>query len=331
MKICIYGLGAVGGFLAAGIAATGYRVSAVARGENLQALRRHGLRLESEGARFATELCVTDDPAELGPQDLVIVAVKGPSLCSVAQRIAPLLGAETVVLTAMNGVPWWFFEGFGGRWAGTRLAAVDPEGSIAATIPVRHVIGCVVHGSFSLPEPGLVRHTFGKRLIIGEPDGSNSPRLGELAALLGAAGFTVEVSRSIQTDIWFKLWGNMTMNPISAVTGATGDLILDDPLVNRICLDVMAEAKRIGALIGCPIEQSGEERNEVTRKLGAFKTSMLQDVEAGRMVELDALVTAVREIGALVGETTPSIDTLLGLARLHARVRGLYPQACAPL
>jgi len=325
MKICIYGVGAVGGFIGARLVQAGCQVNAVARGATLEALRQHGLRLISDGVQSTSAVHASADPREFGVQDLVVVAVKANSLASVAREIAPLIGPDTVVLTSMNGVPWWFFDGFGGEYAGTRLAAVDPDGSIAAAIGSRHVVGCVVHGSFSTPEPGLVRHGFGKRLIIGEPDGSDSPRLRKLAQLLEEAGLTIEVSRTIQIDIWFKLWGNMTMNPVSAITGATCDRILDDPLVARFCLDAMAEAARIGGRIGCQISQSGEERCEVTRKLGAFKTSMLQDLEAGRAVELDALVGAVREIGQLTGEPTPNIDALLGLARLQARVRGLYP------
>lgn len=325
MKICIYGVGAVGGFIGAQLAHAGYEVNAVARGATLKALREHGLRLQSDGIFLTEKVRATDDPTELGVQDLVIVAVKATALVYVAQKIAPLIGPDTIVMTAMNGIPWWFFDGFGGEYAGTRVASVDPDGSIAAAIPARNVAGCVVHGSFSLNEPGFVRHGFGKRLIVGEPDGSDSERVRKLAQLLGKADLEIEVSRNIQADIWFKLWGNMTMNPVSAITGATCDLILDDPLVKKFCLDVMGEAGRIGAKIGCPIEQSGEERNAVTRKLGAFKTSMLQDTEAGRAVELDALVSAVREIGQMVGETTPNIDALLGLARLQARVRGLYP------
>jgi 2-dehydropantoate 2-reductase len=225
----------------------------------------------------------------------------------------------------MNGISWWFFDGFGGEFAGARLASVDPDGSIAAAIPTRNVVGCVVHGSFSLNEPGFVRHGFGKRLIIGEPDGSDTERVRKLSQLLANGGLEIEVSRSIQADIWFKLWGNMTMNPVSAITGATCDKILDDPLVYRFCLDIMTEAARIGARIGCPISQSGEERSALTRQLGAFKTSMLQDVEAGRNVELNALVSVVRQIGQMTGESTPNIDALLGLARLNARVKGLYP------
>lgn len=325
MNICIYGAGAVGGFIGTQLAHAGYEVNAVARGATLKALREHGLRLQSDGIFLTEKVRATDDPTELGVQDLVIVAVKATALSYVAKKIAPLIGPDTIVMTAMNGISWWFFDGFGGEYAGTSLASVDPDGSIATVIPARNVVGCVVHGSFSLNEPGFVRHGFGKRLIIGEPDGSDSERVRQLAQLLGKAAFTVEVSRNIQADIWFKLWGNMTMNPVSAITGATCDRILDDPLVNRFCLNVMAEAARIGAKIGCPITQSGESRNAVTRELGAFKTSMLQDVDAGRAVELDALVSVVREIGQMTGESTPNIDALLGLARLHARVRGLYP------
>jgi 2-dehydropantoate 2-reductase len=324
MKICIYGAGAVGGFIGTKLAHAGNEVNAVARGATLEALREHGLRLQSNGVTLTEKVRTTDDPAELGVQDLVIVAVKATALMEVARKIAPLIGPDTIVLTAMNGICWWFFDGFGGEYAGTHLASVDPDGSIAAAIPTSNVIGCVVHGSFSLNEPGFVCHGFGKRLIIGEPDGTVSGRVQKLAHLFGSAGLDIEVSCSIQTDIWFKLWGNMTMNPVSAITGATCDQMLDDPLVYRYCLDIMEEAARIGARIGCPINQSGEERTALTRQLGAFKTSMLQDVEAGRDVELDALVTVVREIGQMAGESSPNIDALLGLARLHARVRGLY-------
>ncbi len=325
MKICIYGAGAVGGFIGALLAQAGNQVQVVARGATLAALQQHGLRMQS-GDRLLTEkVAAGSNPADLGVQDLVIIAVKATAMPQVAAEIGPLLGPDTLVLTAMNGIPWWFFEGFGGPYAGMRLSAVDPDGRIRAAIPAGNVIGCVVHGSFYLQEPGFVRHVFGKRLIIGEPDGGDTMRVRSLEKLLSAASLEVELSSSIQTDIWFKLWGNMTMNPVSAITGATCDQILDDPLVNRFCLDVMAEAARIGEKIGCPVSQSGEERNAVTRKLGAFKTSMLQDAQAGRAIELDALVSVVREIGNHVDEPTPAIDTLLGLARLHGRVHGLYP------
>jgi 2-dehydropantoate 2-reductase len=225
----------------------------------------------------------------------------------------------------MNGVPWWFLDDFGGPVEGRRLASVDPDGTIAAAIPTARVIGCVVHATCSVPEPGLVRHSVGHGLIIGEPGGGESERVRGLADLLGKAGFEVTVSPRIQADIWYKLWGNMTMNPVSVLTGASCDLILDDSLVARFCLAVMAEAAEIGARIGCPIDQTGEDRIAVTRKLGAFKTSMLSDAEAGKPLELDALLAAPAEIGHQTGTPTPFMDALLGLTRLGARVRGLYP------
>lgn len=324
-KICIYGAGAVGGFIGALLAQNGCEVSAVARGATLEALQTQGLRLQLDNRTISVPVTATADPVELGEQDLIIVAVKAQSMPAVAEAIPPLIGTETTVLTAMNGVPWWFFQGFGGNYAGLQLAAVDPGGAIAQAIPARSIIGGVVHGSFALNEPGFVRHVFGRKLILGEPNGEKSARLQKLADLLSAAGIEIEISSAIQRDIWFKLWGNMTMNPVSAITGATCDRILDDPLVLNFCIRVMTEAATIGERIGCPVEQTPLERNAVTRKLGAFKTSMLQDVEAGRSVELDALVSAVYEIGQNVGVATPDMETLLGLARLHGRMRGLYP------
>jgi 2-dehydropantoate 2-reductase len=266
---------------------------------------------------------VEEDTAAFGPHDLVVLAVKGPSLPGLADAVRPLLDDDTVVLTAMNGVPWWFFHGLGGSHEGAAVQAVDPDGRIAAAIPVRHVIGCVVHATCSVREPGLVRHGFGRGLIIGEPGGHASGRVSALADRLTAAGFETTVSKRIQADIWYKLWGNMTMNPMSALTGATCDRLLDDPLLDRFTLAIMAEAAAIGERIGCPIPQSGEERNAVTRKLGAFKTSMLQDVEAGKPVEIDGLLTAVSEIGRRVNVPTPSTDALLGLTRVFASGRGL--------
>jgi 2-dehydropantoate 2-reductase len=251
--------------------------------------------------------------------------VKAPAMAEVAKGIGALIGPHTIVLTAMNGVPWWFFEGFGGQYAGTRLKSVDPDGGIAQAVPAGHIIGCVVHASCSLDAPGEVRRHFGNKLIIGEPSGDKTDRAKDLAHLLEKAGFEAVLSEQIQKDAWYKLWGNMTMNPISAITGATTDRVLDDDLVRGFIGKVMLEAKEIGARVGIPIEQQPEDRHQVTRKLGAFKTSMLQDVEARKAVELDALVTVVKELGELTGVATPFTDVLLGLARLHARVRGLYP------
>jgi len=322
--VCIYGAGAIGGWIGARLAAQGAAVSLVARGATLTALQQQGLRLREGDSQRTYPVRAVAEPAEIGVQDLVVLAVKAPALAEVARRIGPLLGPETVVLTAMNGVPWWFFQGFGGDLAGTRLKTVDPDGALAAALPAAQVIGAVVHASCALDAPGLVRHHFGRGLILGEPSGALSPRVQALAALLSAAGFEASVSGQIQRDVWYKLWGNMTVNPISALTGATTDLILDDPLVRGFVSGVMLEAREIGARIGIPISQQPEDRHAVTRKLGAFKTSMLQDVEAGKPVELDALVGVVRELGQLTGVATPLTDALLGLARVQARVRGLY-------
>lgn len=324
MKACIYGAGAIGGWVGVKLARAGCEVSVVARGATLEAVRQDGLRLKEGEQTIAAPVRASAAPADLGVQDLVVVAVKSQAMGEVASAIAPLLGPQTVVLTAMNGVPWWFFEGFGGAYAGTRLKAVDPEGAIARAIPAKHIVGCVVHASCALEAPGVVRHHFGNRLIIGEPSGDSTARVRELAALHTKAGFETEVSPQIQKDAWYKLWGNMTVNPISAFTGATTDRILDDELVRAFISKVMLEAREIGARIGVPIAQTPEDRHQVTRKLGAFRPSMLQDVEAGKSVELDALVTVVKELGELTQVPTPYTDALLGLARLHARVHGLY-------
>ena len=324
MKICIYGAGAIGGWIGARLAALGEPVSVVARGATLAALHTHGLRLQQADGLLQVPVQAADNAAALGVQDLVVVAVKAPALAEVARGIAPLLGPHTLVLTAMNGVPWWFFQGFGGAYAGTALKAVDASGAIAAAIPAEHIVGCVVHASCALQAPGVVQHHFGNKLILGEPSGVQTERAKALAALLERAGFEAPLSEQIQRDTWYKLWGNMTVNPVSALTGATTDLILDDPLVRDFISQVMREAKEIGARIGIPIDQQPEDRHAVTRKLGAFKTSMLQDVEAGKPVELDALVTVVQELGVLTAVPTPFTDALLGLARLQARVKGLY-------
>ncbi len=355
-KVAIVGVGAIGGVFAAwlGSRLPGdlIELSALARGQTLAALQGNGLQwTDTEGRIHAVPLRASDDAAALGPQDLVIVSVKGPAMPAVAQQIKPLLAAHTVVLVAMNGVPWWFFDGLGGECAGLQLQTVDPGGLTAAALPTAHVLGCVVHVSAVSPQPGQVTRIKNNQLIIGEPSGKehrphadaapqggssplgaarrglSAPRVQAVAALLEQAGFGVTVSKRIQHDIWFKLWGNMTMNPVSALTGAPCDQILDDPLVRAHCSAVMREAQAIGQRIGCAIDQVPEDRHAITRSLGSFKTSMLQDVEAGRPIELDAILGSVREIGQHLNLLTPHMDALLGLTRLMARTRGLYPSA----
>jgi len=240
---------------------------------------------------------------------------------------APLMQRQTIVMPAMNGVPWWFLKTLPTATAPAdrQLASIDPDGRLAAALPLERVLGCVVHLTCTSPEPGLIRHGFGERLIVGEPAGGPSARTDAVCAALAQAGFQAEASVDIRHDIWFKLWGNMTMNPISAFTGATVDRIVGDDLVSGYCLAMMKEAAAVGTAIGCPITQSGEERIDVARKLGVFKTSMLQDVEAGKPLEIDVLLTVVREIAGHVAIATPHLDALLGLTRLFARTRGLYP------
>lgn len=323
-KVAIVGAGAIGGWMGMHLARAGVQISVLARGDTLTALQRNGLQLHQGGELHHMPVKASNDAAELGVQDLVVISVKAPALASVAQQIGPLIGQDTVVLTAMNGVPWWFLQGFGGPVQGQSLGTVDPQGTIARAIPAQHVIGGVVHASCSVDAPGVVRHHFGQGLIIGEPAGGHTARSDALGQLLSSAGFATTVSTQIQKDIWYKLWGNMTVNPVSALTGATTDLILGDPLVRDFISQIMLEAKAIGARLGITIDQMPEDRHAVTLKLGAFKTSMLQDIEAQRPVELDALVTAVQELGQLTGVPTPATNTLLGLARLQARVRGLY-------
>ena len=325
MKACIYGAGAIGSWLGMALAQGGCTVSMVARGAALQALQTEGLRMHrADGTRAQAPVTASKDPGMLGVQDLVEVAVKAPALPDVVQALSPLLGPDTMVLIAMNGVPWWFLDGVSGAARGHALQAVDAGGTIARAIAAHHVVGSVAHTSCSLEAPGVVRQHFGNRLIVGEPDGHRSARVTALAEVLQRGGIDAEVSTNIQKDIWYKLWGNLTVNPISALTGATTDRILDDELVRGFVSLVMLEAKAIGEKLGLTIDQQPHDRHAVTRKLGAFKTSMLQDVEAGKPLEIDALVGAVHELGQITHTPTPHTDALLGLVRLMAQTRGLY-------
>ncbi len=330
-KIAVVGLGAVGGAFA-GLLGTlppskNIQISAIARGKALTALQTQGLVwTDASSQTHQVALTASDDPADLGPQDVVIVAVKGPSLADVAPVVQQLLAPHTLVLVAMNGVPWWFFDGWGGACDGLKLPVLDPQEVIARCIPTSQVLGCVVHFSAQSPSAGVVQNMKGNQLIIGEPAGGVSARAHALADVLNAAGFDVKLSPRIQQDIWFKLWGNMTMNPVSALTGAPCDQILDDDLVRSFCSAVMLEAQAIGMRIGCEIAQVPEDRHALTRKLGSFKTSMLQDVEHVRPIELDTLLGAVRAMGQHLQLPTPSMDALYGLTRLMARTRGLYPK-----
>jgi 2-dehydropantoate 2-reductase len=322
MRICIVGAGAIGGVMAARLAAVEEAdVSMLARGAALAAIRDHGLRVSSAEGTITATVATSDDPTELGAQDFVIIAVKAQSMAGVAASVGGLLGPDTAVLSTLNGVPWWFLDGFGGPAAGRHLASVDPGGFIASVLPASRVIGGTVHMSASSPAPGEVSWRSGNRLIIGELAGTSTPRLAALTDVLQAGGFDVTVSPRVRDDVWYKLWGNLTLNPICALTGASTGPTLDDDLVRDFISRAMLEAREIGERIGCPIAQSPQDRHAVTRRLGDFVPSMLQDARAGRPLELEALTGAVRELGVLVGVPTPNVDAIHGLIRLWTSVR----------
>ena len=315
MKIGIIGAGAIGGWIAARLALAGHPVSVLARGKTLAALEA-GLSIMEGGTGDLAKVHASGDPAKFGIQDILVIAVKAPALADAAHSAQAMIGPDTLVVPMLNGVPWWFLDG-------EPLHSVDPGGRIAAALPQSQILGCVVHAACRRTAPNAVEVAHADKLIIGEPNGEQSERLARLFALLDGAGLRPDATNNVRRAIWYKLWGNMTMNPVSALTLATADRILGDEQLKPFILACMAEAAGIGAAIGCPISESGEDRMAVTARLGAFKTSMLQDVEAGRTIELEALVGAPREIGRRVGVPTPNIDTLYALTRLMAESRGL--------
>jgi 2-dehydropantoate 2-reductase len=316
MRICIVGAGAIGGWIAARLAIAGEEVSILARGDTLRLARAEGLRIDENGEEFVARVTASGEPASIGHQDLVIIAVKAPALPALASELRPLIASDTMVLPALNGVPWWFVDG-------EPLSAVDPGGAIAAAIPLSHTVGCVVHASCSRVAPNRIVVKHADKLIIGEPGGGTSERSARLFATFQEAGLRPDLSNNVRRAIWYKLWGNATINPLSALTRATADQILADAECRSWMLEGMAELAAIGVAIGCPISESGEDRMKVTARLGAFKTSMLQDVEAGRPIELEALVGAPREIARRHGIETPALDRLYGVTKLMAESLGL--------
>lgn len=323
MKICVFGAGAIGGYMAVKLAASGHAVSVVARGDHLAAIQAKGLTLQQDGRRLHARVKAASDPAALGPQEIVIVAVKAPALPEAAASLAPLLGPETAVVAAMNGIPWWFFHGLAGQ-EGKRLASVDPEGRLAAAIPPARVIGCVLHIACSVPEPGLIVHNSQNRFLFGEPSGAETPRLAALVAACRGAGLEAEARPRIHTDIWIKLLGNMTMAPCSILTHATNDAMAADPGVRDVMRRMIVEANAVGARYGLVSDMDIEARIDLGGSLKGFRTSMLQDLDKGRPVELDTIVKAVIEMGRLAGVPTPTIDAVFALAAQRAAVAGLY-------
>jgi len=325
MKICVYGAGAVGGLIAARLAQGDHEVSVVARGAHLTAILKNGLTIVAEGRQTALRVKANNDPATLGPQDCVIVAVKAQSLPEVAANIEPLLDGGTSIVTAMNGVPWWFFDrlAFGG--GKLRLESLDPGGKISAAMPTSRIVGCVVHLAASTPEPGVIRHNMGRRLILGEPGGKNTARTLDIAGALNAAGFEAEASPFIEKEFWVKLLGNISFNPVSALTLATADRLIADEYVKAYMVTIMRECLAIGRAVGVDAAIDPEARIDMARKLGAFKTSMQQDMEAGKRLEIDGLLTGTLEIAKKAGVAAPFTESLAGLARLRAQSSGQYP------
>lgn len=305
MNICVLGAGAIGGWVAAKLALAGERVSALTSRGPLGSIELS----ESHETRTAEFV------APAGPADILVVAVKATALPSACETAASLIGSDTIIVPMLNGVPWWFVDG-------TQLRSVDPDGRIAATLPTSQIIGCVVHASCSRSGGSIVvKHA--DKLIIGEPDGESTKRLSRLFAVCERAGLRPDVTGDVRRAIWYKLWGNATINPLSALTRATCDKILTDPGCRQWMLAGMAELANVGSAVGCPISESGEDRMAVTARLGAFKTSMLQDVEAGRPIELEALLGAPLELARKHGIETPALNKLYGVTRLMAESLGL--------
>ncbi|HYF19406.1 MAG TPA: 2-dehydropantoate 2-reductase [Ramlibacter sp.] len=318
LRITLLGAGAVGGYFGAPLAAAGHRVSVVARGATLETLRRDGLTLLMEGRRVNGPVQAAEDGARFGPQDVVILAVKAPALPQVAQHVPPLLGPDTIVLPMLNGIPWWFFEGE------QRLLRLDPDGALDKAIPRRQVVGAVVFPSLSCPQPGVTAHASGTRVVFGEPEGGTSERVQRVVDLFTQAGLSPEASTDIRREIWLKLLGNACFNPVSMITGSHTDDMLDDELIHELFDGMMRELMAMGRALGIDAVVDPAARMAFSRKLGHIKTSMLQDVDAGRAVELDGILGAAVELAARLGIQAPLLKAVYAIGRRRARELGLY-------
>lgn len=325
MRICIFGAGAIGGYLAAKLVqGGGAEVSVVARGPHLAALQSRGLTLIEDGVESTVPVRATDRAADLGPQDYVIVTLKAHSVPAVVPAMQPLIGPATTVVSGVNGVPWWYFHRIGGPLEGTRLSSVDPGGVQWDGFGPDRVLGCVVYPAAEVVRPGVVQHVEGNRFSLGEPDGSKSERAVALSEVMQKAGLKAPVRPRLRDEIWIKLWGNLSFNPISALTGATLDMLCTDPGTRSVARHMMIEAQAIAERLGVTFPIDVERRIDGGAAVGAHRTSMLQDLDAGRPMEIDALVRSVQELGRITGLPTPTIDTVLALVALRGRVAGLY-------
>ena len=324
MKICIYGAGAVGGLMAGWLARSGHDVSVVARGAQLEAIRKSGLRVRNASGVDSFRIKADSDARALGAQDYVLVTVKAQSLTDVAANIGPLLGAETSIVTAMNGVPWWFFDRLKFGNGKERLESLDPGGKLARAMPTERIVGCVIHLAASTPEPGLISHNMGKKLVVGEPGGRNTERTKRIADALKEAGFEVIVTGEIEKEFWVKLLGNVSFNPVSALTVSTADRLIQDRGVKDFMVSIMREVLAIGRAVGVDANIDPEARIDMARALGKFKTSMLQDLEAGKSLEVDGLLAGTLEIARKAGVSAPYTESLFGLIKARAQATGQY-------
>jgi len=324
MKVCIFGAGAIGGYMGVKLAKAGADVSLVARGPHLAAMQEKGLTLIEEGETTTVPVTASDDPAALGVQDYVIVTLKAHSVPPVVSKMAPLIGQNTTIVSGVNGVPWWYFHKLDGAHEGTRLDSVDPGNLQWDGFGPDRVLGCVVYPAAEVIEPGVIKHIEGNRFSLGEPDGSKSDRAQALSKILANAGLKAPVRPKLRDEIWVKLWGNLSFNPISALTHATLDVLCTDEGTRAVARNMMVEAQEIAERLGVKFPIDVDRRIAGGAAVGAHRTSMLQDLDQGRPMEIDALVASVQELGRVTGVPTPTIDTVLGLIRLRARTAGLY-------
>lgn len=317
MKFCVYGAGAIGAYMGGRLAQAGADVSFIARGPHLAAMQARGVTLLTDEGSARIEVRCTSDARELGPQDYIIVALKAHSVPGVVEAMQPLIGPETAVVTAVNGIPYWYFYRHGGAFAGTRLESIDPGGKQWERLGPERAIGCVLYPAAEIVEPGVVRHVYGKKFPIGEPSGETTTRIVKLQEAMTAAGFDAPIREDIRDEIWLKLWGNLCFNPISALTHATLDVITSNPATRAVSRAMMLEAKAIADRFGVHFRVDVERRIDGAGAVGAHKTSMLQDLEQGRPMEIDPLLTVVQEMGRLVGQATPIVDAVLALVKLR--------------
>jgi len=324
MKVCIFGAGAIGGYMGVKLAKAGADVSLVARGPHLAAMQEKGLTLIEEGETTTVPVTASDDPVALGVQDYVIVTLKAHSVPPVVSKMATLIGPNTTIVSGVNGVPWWYFHKLEGAHEGTRLDSVDPGNVQWNGFGPDRVLGCVVYPAAEVIEPGVIKHIEGNRFSLGEPDGSKSERAQALSKILANAGLKAPVRPKLRDEIWVKLWGNLSFNPISALTHATLDVLCTDEGTRAVARNMMVEAQEIAERLGVKFPIDVDRRIAGGAAVGAHRTSMLQDLDQGRPMEIDALVASVQELGRVTGVPTPTIDTVLGLIRLRARTAGLY-------